>query len=111
MRLFFQTVQTISLLAALFGKSGTGADVAELKRRETFVRERLTKIQHERDEALRNGRVDLKNHDTLGLPDLPNWCPVLIIAPSPVLKQWVDDCRSGHISKLRNIVVNHAKRP
>jgi SNF2 family DNA or RNA helicase len=93
MRLFLQTVQTISLLAALFGKSGTGADVEELKRRKAIVRERLTKIQQERDEALRYGRVDMKNHDALGLPDLPlpDWCPVLIVAPSSVLRNWVDD--------------------
>jgi SNF2 family DNA or RNA helicase len=65
----------------------------EINRRKKLIAERNARIRLAKDEALRDGRIVWKSHDTLELPelDLPAWAPVLIFAPSSVVNNWVED--------------------
>jgi SNF2 family DNA or RNA helicase len=90
-------VQTISLLAALFRKTGTEADLVELIRRKKVVETRTAQMQREQEQSLLAGRVfhthaDIK--DVLPELALPKWCPVLISAPNSVITNWVEDFKT-----------------
>lgn len=92
----------ISLIAALLGKHGTGEDLLNLKRREEKVQERLEQVNRAKEKALAEGRIHL-NHgeDNLNTDDLdlPEWSPILIIAPNAVVSHWKKDLVTwGHFS-------------
>jgi SNF2 family DNA or RNA helicase len=96
-----KTIQSIALIAALLQKSGTGDDLLKLKRREDLIMEKLAKVNDVHQRALAEGRLymdpcvgveDLAN-------DLPEWSPILIIAPKVVTSVWRDALMAwGHFS-------------
>lgn len=90
-----KTVQTIALVAALLGKSGTGEDQICLKKRQNFVERRKMNHNRAREMALVEGRMYLsrgrdKDTETEHVV-LPNWSPILIIAPNSVTPNWLKD--------------------
>jgi len=98
-----QTVQSIALIAALLGKRGTGEDLLILSRRQKLVEMRKSKLEMARNRALADGRIALDlgggaedmNKDL----NLPDWSPILIIAPNSVTSHWIRDLRTwGHFS-------------
>jgi len=97
-----KTVMTISLIAALLGKHGTGEDLFNLKSREKKVLERLGQVDRAREKALAEGRIHLDHgEDKLVTDDLdlPEWSPILIIAPNAVVSHWKNDLVTwGHFS-------------
>jgi DNA excision repair protein ERCC-6-like 2 len=80
----------------LFRKSGNGSDLVEINRRKKLVAERNTRIRLEKDNALRDGRIVWKSHDAIELPELhlPHWSPVLLVAPSSVVTNWVEEFKT-----------------
>ena len=98
-----KTVQSIALIAALLEKSGTGDDLLKLKRREELIKERLAKVDDAQQRALAEGRMFLD--PSVGCEDLanglglPEWSPILIIAPNSVTSHWRKDLMTwGHFS-------------
>lgn len=95
-------MQTISLLAALFRKSGTALDLLELSRRKKSIDARITRIQSMKDKAGMEGRIYIdKTDDREFLEELglPSWSPVLIVAPNSVVTNWVEDFKTwAHFS-------------
>lgn len=97
-----KTVQVIGLLSALLKKKGDGSDLVELIRRKNIARKTLTDFQNFRDDALEQGNVpamESAQEHLLRRNTLPDWAPILIIAPNSVLKNWVNDFATwGHFS-------------
>jgi hypothetical protein len=90
-----KTVQVMSLLAALFEKTGTGLDVQKIQRRQEQLKTQLQQRKREEDEALMQGRLLERSRSTalsttqiqgLELPE--RWWPVLIVVPPTVLDNW-----------------------
>lgn len=93
-----KTVQTISLLAAMFKKTGTGLDLLQLNRRKKSIDAKVANLESEKLKAFNEGRVPSQNH--VGAPsDYPSFAPVLIISPCSVMTNWVEDFKTwGHFS-------------
>jgi SNF2 family DNA or RNA helicase len=87
---------------ALFRKTGTDYDLAELKRRKKMVERRIEQTQHEKDKALLEGRIYREpaiDKDYLDELALPKWSPILIIAPNAVVANWIEDFDTwAHVS-------------
>ena len=91
-----KTVQIISLLAALLGKTGTGKDLIDIQQRRRAVAIRADQVDAERERALLEGRVW-----TESVPEnlLSPWAPVLIIVPPSIVQNWRTDFETwGHFS-------------
>ena len=76
-----KTVQAISLLCALYGKTGTGLDFLEITRRWKLVKERKVAAQRERENAMLNGNMFVQQDIDLSGLNLPPVYPVLLIVP------------------------------
>jgi hypothetical protein len=100
-------VQILSLLSALFGKSGTGLDVSKMRHRQQLVKAAMEEQkQLERDSLMRgmleqpmmNPTLSRERVQELGLPE--RWWPVMIAVPPSVLTNWQQE-----IDKWTNISV------
>ena len=97
-----KTVQVIGLLSALLKKKGDGRDLVELIRRKNIAKKNLTDFQTLTNDALDQGCIpamgSAQDH-LLRQKTLPDWAPILIIAPNSVLNNWVADFATwGHFS-------------
>ncbi len=99
-----KTVQVMSLLSALFNKTGTGLDVLNIEKRKQLVKAKVQEQKCEEEKALLQGR-GLKASKTnvasrtqeLELP--ARWWPVLIVVPPTVLENWKNEfARFTHFS-------------
>lgn len=97
-----KTVQVIALLSALLKKKGDGRDLAELIRRKNIAKKNLTDFQNLTNAALDQGympAVESTQEHLTRQNTLPDWAPILIIAPNSVLNNWVHDFATwGHFS-------------
>jgi SNF2 family DNA or RNA helicase len=95
-----KTVQIVSLLAALFHKTGTGLDLLQIQHRRKVAAARSVEITSEKDAALLAGRV--WKESTAGNAveaGLSQWAPVLIVVPPSIIQNWVHDFSIwGHFS-------------
>ena len=80
-----KTVQVLSLLSALFKKTGTGVDLLELARRRKIVEAQFLEMKKREEEALLNGLdADLEiDCDKAGL-NVSSWSPTMIMVVSPL---------------------------
>jgi len=85
-----KTVQVISLIAALLGKSGTGADLEELKRRQRFARQKVVSAQRLEEEAIDRGQLVVSERKDTAVV-LPEWAPILIVIPPSIIDNWKQD--------------------
>jgi SNF2 family DNA or RNA helicase len=92
-----KTVQMLALLSALLLKTGTHNDYVELKRRRQLAHEWVADEESRRNRMLEQGRV-WHATDASQKPELlPSWAPVLILAPSSILDNWIGDGKTwGH---------------
>lgn len=102
----FVPVNTVlSLLSALFEKTGTGVDLIRLNQRKEVIRDWAVQREQEEEAALLQGRIldrskaslppDLKK--SLRLPE--RWWPVLIVVPPTVYQNWQNElARFTHFS-------------
>lgn len=88
-------MQVLSLLSAFFGKTGTGLDILEMKRRQQLVKTALEEQKKKERDALMQGILEKSMMNTsltrervqeLGLPE--RWWPVMIAVPPSVLSNW-----------------------
>jgi SNF2 family DNA or RNA helicase len=99
-----KTVQVMSLLSALFAKTGTGLDVQKIHNRKKLIKARVQRQKQQEEQALLEGRVseacqvkNLANIEELQLPQ--RWWPVLIVVPPTVLENWENEfARFTHFS-------------
>jgi SNF2 family DNA or RNA helicase len=83
-------------------KSGTGADLIELKRRKSLVKLKMDKMKKENDTALMQGKIP--SHDLTKLVvdndlHVSEWSPVLVVVPNTVVQNWVDAFQTwGHFA-------------
>ena len=94
-------MQVISLLAALLEKSGTGADLSELRRRKRLARHFRQEARDEQEAALDRGVVYTgsgdNDKDIVSKIGIPEWAPILIIAPPSIINNWVTASKAwGH---------------
>lgn len=95
-----KTVQIISLLSALFHKTGTGLDLQRIQRRQKAAAARAVGVAREKETALLEGRVwkESRAGDSVD-PDLAQWAPVLIVVPVSIIQNWTNDFDMwGHFS-------------
>jgi SNF2 family DNA or RNA helicase len=86
-----KTVQVLALLSALLKKSGTDRDKKELYKRKKLANEWTSKEEIRHTELLQQG-IAYRESDAPPLPNyLPSWAPVLILAPSSILNNWITD--------------------
>ena len=82
-------MQVISLLCALFRKTGTRKDFLDIRGRKSLVRQQIVKVQKLKDQALGMGEVVNENIEkwktSLGLSA---WNPVMIIVPPTIVDTW-----------------------
>ena len=91
-----KTVQVMSLLAALFEKTGTGLDLQKMERRKVEVRKQLDDRKRRQDEALVQGRIwnpagastRLTEPQVQELQLPAQWWPVLIVVPPTLMENW-----------------------
>ena len=73
-----------------------------MKQRQKIVEARIDQNQREQEKALMEGRIyrsDGTSNNILKDLALPEWSPVLIIAPNAVVTNWVEDFKSwAHFS-------------
>jgi len=95
-----KTVQVISLLCALFNKTGTRKDFLDDRNRYSLVRKKIVKMQKLRDQALHMGEVVDENIEEWKTSlSLSPWNPVMIIVPPTILDTWKDAFRTfSHFS-------------
>jgi hypothetical protein len=95
-----KTVQIISLLSALFHKTGTGLDLQRIQRRQKVAAARAVVVTREKETALLAGRVWIESVEGDDIEaDLAQWAPVLIVVPPTIIKNWTDDFDTwGHFS-------------
>jgi SNF2 family DNA or RNA helicase len=94
-----KTVQIISLLSALFHKTGTGLDLQRIQRRQRAAAARAVREQREKEMALLAGRVWKESEAGDFDPDLAQWAPVLIVVPPSIIQNWTHDFDMwGHFS-------------
>jgi SNF2 family DNA or RNA helicase len=94
-----KTMQTIGLLAALFRKTGTGADLIELHRRARMAEFFKIEIEEAKQQALEEGQLYTASPQRNAPSTELEWGPVLILAPSSVLEAWVKSLKVwGHFS-------------
>ena len=93
-----KTVQVIALLSALLEKTGTCADALELRRRRKLANAWTVEQELAETRALEQGQIYRGTERPL--PQyLPSWAPVLILAPSSILDNWITDSRTwGHFA-------------
>jgi SNF2-related domain len=92
-------MQTIGLLAALFRKTGTGADLIELHRRARMAEFFKNEIDEAKQQALEGGELYTASPQRTAPSTELEWGPVLILAPSSVLEAWVNAFKVwGHFS-------------
>jgi SNF2 family DNA or RNA helicase len=89
-----KTVQVLALLAALLEKTGTKADWVELERRRKIAYNVTRKLQMARDEALQQGQMYEESKSEATQQQLPGWAPILILAPSSILDNWITDAKT-----------------
>lgn len=83
-------MQVISLLCALFKKTGTRKDFTDIRDRNVLVRQKVSKVQRLKDQALHMGEVfndDIEEWKTSSL-SLSPWNPVMIIVPPTIMDTW-----------------------
>lgn len=90
-----KTVQVMSLLAALFGKVGSGLDALKIEQRQEKVKALQQHRKQQEDKALMEGRLSdifkSKALDTTEIQELElsqRWWPILIVVPPTVLDNW-----------------------
>jgi SNF2 family DNA or RNA helicase len=94
-----KTVQIISLLSALFHKTGTGLDLQRIQRRQKAAAARAARETREKQTALLAGRVWKDSEAEDFEPDLAQWAPVLIVVPPSIIQNWTHDFDMwGHFS-------------
>jgi SNF2 family DNA or RNA helicase len=94
-----KTVQIISLLSALFHKTGTGLDLQRIQRRQKAAAARAARETREKQTALLAGRVWKDSVAEDFEPDLARWAPVLIVVPPSIIQNWTHDFDMwGHFS-------------
>ena len=88
-----KTVQVLSLLCALFKKTGTAMDLLELDRRKKLIQDRMETFRLQQERALVQGDIidvpealSTCDQDELNLSK--EWFPVVIIVPKTVLQNW-----------------------
>lgn len=82
-------MQVISLLCALFQKTGTRKDFIDIRDRNSLVRKRISKVQKLKDRALRMGEVFDENiNEWKKSLSLSPWNPVMIIVPPTIMDTW-----------------------
>ena len=101
-----KTVQVLALLSALLHKSGTNRDLKELKKRRKIANDWTAEEERRRNQALEQGDI-YREADAAPVPQhLPSWAPVLILAPSSILDNWITDSNTwGHFQ----MVIYHSK--
>mmetsp|Transcript_3344 Transcript_3344/g.8920 ORF Transcript_3344/g.8920 Transcript_3344/m.8920 type:complete len:1185 (-) Transcript_3344:13-3567(-) len=86
-----KTVQVISLLCALFSKTGSKKDFFDVKRRNFLVTKHILQVQRFKDQALYMGEVVDENiEDWKTSLSLSPWHPVMIIVPPTILDTWLN---------------------
>jgi DNA excision repair protein ERCC-6-like 2 len=88
-----KTIQVIGLFAALLEKTGTKLDQIELKRRKKLVNKRVHEIRLAQEQALRAGSI-FTPPDVPSEIGLPDWCPILVVVPKAVVKQWMEHLKN-----------------
>lgn len=99
-----KTVQVMSLLSALFEKTGTALDVLAIQKRKELVKAFVQQRKRDVETALLQGRVmeasksqDFSITQEMQLP--ARWWPVLIVVPPTVLENWQNEfARFTHFS-------------
>ena len=91
----------MSLLCALFDKTGTGLDLQEIDRRKKLIEDRDEAFRRHQERALREGdisRSEVKDYTTMEELNLSeDWFPVLITVPNSVLQNWLNEFKTwGH---------------
>ncbi|KAL3916299.1 MAG: hypothetical protein SGILL_005239, partial [Bacillariaceae sp.] len=85
-----KTIQVISLLCALFEKTGTGQDLKNINDRKKKVARHVIEIRKMKDDAVRRGEIVEEDYEewtkTLGVSP---WHPVLVIVPPAVITNWL----------------------
>ena len=95
-----KTVQVIALLSALLEKTGTYADAKELRRRRKLANEWTVEQELAETRALEQGQIFRVTERPLP-QHLPSWGPVLILAPSSILDNWITDSKTwGHFAMV-----------
>ncbi|KAL7580078.1 hypothetical protein ACA910_005063 [Epithemia clementina (nom. ined.)] len=85
-----KTIQTVSLAAALLGKTGTMKDLIDIRRRMKALDEKKQIKQDAIDQALRSGEVYTDPFtQQLNKRSQCKWAPILVMAPSSVLNNWI----------------------
>lgn len=95
-----KTVQVLALLSALLEKTGTYSDANVLRQRRKLASDWSVEQELAKTRALEGGQV--LQEPTRPLPDhLPSWAPVLILAPSSILDNWITDSKTwGHFAMV-----------
>ena len=93
-----KTIQVISLLAALLEKEGNGLDEEELRQRRRTSDMYCAAFDKEAEKAFFAGELWTRSlFEEVGKKVLPKMGPILVMAPSSVVKNWQDDLeRWGH---------------
>jgi SNF2 family DNA or RNA helicase len=89
-----KTVQVLGLLAALLEKTGNQLDWVELQRRQKIAYNATRQLQLAREEALQQGQMYEENKLEVVQQQLPDWAPILILAPSSILDNWIHDAKT-----------------
>lgn len=89
-----KTLQVISLLAALLGKTGTGLDKLNLERRKRGA----AKLKNDLDSWQLEALLGKRSHDQEGKKEhmasekanmgLPEIVPILIVVPASIVDNW-----------------------
>ena len=83
-----KTIQVIALLAGMLGKSGTGRDLIRLNERRRQLNAEMVLSRAEQNSALSSGILSLT---PLFKPKWPDNLPVLVIVPSSVTQNWINE--------------------
>ena len=96
-----KTVQVLGLLSALFEKTGTGADVWQIQRRQELIRAEVQQQNRDEEAALQQGRILNPEHSKSSLILSPKmqqelqlparWWPSLIVVPATVMENWQNE--------------------
>lgn len=85
-------MQVISLIAALLGKTGTGADALELQKRRKRARELIAEHRRLQQQALDQGEPWTNKILTIASElNPPEWAPILVIVPPSIIPNWIGD--------------------
>lgn len=96
-----KTVQVLALISAFLEKKGNHEDKLELQRRRKAADKWRADEDLARDRALQQGQAFVEAKAII--PEhLPVWAPVLILAPSAILDNWVGDSKTWGYFQMSN---------